>query len=297
MKKRRLFIFVTGQYRTFWHSWKNLVDNVLNPTVASFDIYVSVGIDQTWKSPGHLWQHDDRQIFQSHLRNEWDHLQFPPEQLIIEWIGYQNQYFQQAIASLQHYRDKQKLDPYWFDYLVHRSGSCMEYAQISQLYDIVCSQYEINDQDLMMRTRTDILLRHPISFECLPPTISCSTKEIFKLLFPTSGHFEAMQEATGREVSMFPAQPTDDRWIITLRKNLIYILPLKFGRLLCQVVQHYGDWDSPEFNHYWFNAESQFRGCFRSHNFTLWEYSQDKDESYGDFENLHQDLPIYAIYR
>jgi hypothetical protein len=255
-------------------------------------------MDKTWKSPGHLWQNDDRHVFQTHLTNEWAILGHPPEHLAVEWITYTNPYFQKAMASLQHYRDKNKLDPYWFDYLVHRSGSCMEYAQIARLYDMVCSQYTIQDEDLMMRTRTDILLRHPLSFQSLPPDPACRTKDVFEKLFPTSRLFETMKdEPTGREVSIFPSPPIPDRWIITLRKNLVYIMPLRYGSLLLELVQHYGDWDTLEFNNYWFNAESQFRGCFRCHHFTLWEYSQDKDECYGNFENMPQDFPLYAIYR
>ena len=296
--KRRLFIFITGQYRKFWHSWNNLVEKVLKPATPLLEVHVCVGLDQTWKSVRHLWQHDDRHIFQTHLRNEWKNLQYPSEHLIVEWVGCNNPYLHRAIASLQHYRDKGQLDPYWFDYLVHRSGSCIEYAQISQLYSMVCSQYTVHEEDLMMRTRTDILLRHPLCFASLPPLIESSTKDVFERLFPASCHFAGMEEEkSGREVSIFPSQPVPTRWVITLRKNLIYIMPLKAGSLLLELVQHYGDWDTHEFNHYWFNAESQFRGCFRCHDFTVWEYSQDKDACYAGFESDAEDFPLYAIYR
>lgn len=293
----RLFIFITGQYRTFWHSWNNLVEMVLKPANRLYEVHVCVGMDQTWKSVGHLWQKDDRHLFQTHLKNEWEILQYPPEHLILEWIGYDNLYLRKAITSLQHYRDGNKLDQYWYDYLVHRSGSCTEYAQISQLYDRVRTHYTIQDDDLMMRTRTDTLLRHPLCFGSLPPPLCSPTRAVFGNLFPTSCHFEKMEELSGREVSIFPPQPVPGRWIITLRKNLIYLLPLKAGSLLMEVAQHYGDWDTPGCNHYWFNAESQFRGCFRFHHFTLWEYSQDKDACYGGFENNPDDFPIYAICR
>lgn len=294
---KRLFIFITGQYRSFWHSWNNLVEKVLKPATPFFEIHVCVGMDQTWKSAGHIWQSGDRQIFQTHLRNEWEILHYPPEHLIVEWIGYNNPYFRKAVVSLQHYRDNNKLDPYWFDYLVYRSGSCIEYAQIAQLYETVCSQHTIQEEDMMMRTRTDIVLRHPICFGSLPPPVESSTKQVFEKLFPTSCLFQTMEEPTGREVSIFPTPPVANRWIITLRKNLIYIMPLKSCGLLLELAQHYGDWDTPQFNHYWFNAESQFRGCFRCHHYTLWEYSQNKDECYGGFENLSEEFPLYAILR
>lgn len=293
----RLFIFLTGQYRTFWHSWNNLVEMVLKPATQFYEVHVCVGIDNTWKWVGHMWNEEDRTLFQTHLTNEWKILQHPPEHLIFEWIGYDNLYLRDAIASLQNYCDRKQLDPYWYQYLVHRSGSCTEYAQISQLFERVRTQYTIQDEDLMMRTRTDTLLRHPVCFSVLPPHLYSPTKEVFESLFPTSCHFTEREEPSGREVSIFPPQPVPGKWIITLRKNLIYILPLKAGSLLLEVVRHYGDWDTRKDNPYWFNAESQFRGCFRCHGFTIWEYSQDKDECYGGFEDNPDDFPIYAIHR
>lgn len=294
---RRLFVFTTGQYRRFWHSWNNMVEKILKPASLSFEVHVCVGLDRVWRLPEHLWDDKDRTIFETHLRNEWDLLQYPPQHLMVEWIEHDDPYLKQSIASLEHYHDQKTLDPYWFQYLVHRSGSCIEYAQISRLYDRVCSQYQIMEDDLMIRTRTDILLRHPLQLDAIFPTEGVSTKQIFHTLFPTCHVFDKWEEQGGREVSIFPPHFVKDRWIITLRKNLAYLMPLSAGSFLIKLAMHYGDWDTPEMNRYWFNAESQFRGCFRLHHFTLWEYSQHKDECYGNFDNLPDDFPVYAIYR
>lgn len=294
----RLYVFITGQYRTFWVSWKNLVEMVLKQARHLYEIHVCVGIDFIWQMDGFRWQEKDRTLFHTHLKNEWEEvLQLPPEHLMFEWIGHDNEFFNEAIVSLKKYMDEDILDPEWFNYLIYRSGSCIEYAQIVHLYERVCEQYTIQDDDLMMRTRTDTLLRHPIDFNSLPPSVGSPTKEVFENLFPASCHFKGKEETVGREFSIFPSQPVSDKWVITLRKNLIYILPLKAGSLLREVVQHYGDWDTINENTYWFNAESQFRGCFRCHDFTLWEYSQDKDSCYEGFENNLEDFPIYAIHR
>lgn len=293
---RRLFVFITGQYRRFWHSWNNIVENILKPSSSSFEVHVCVGMDKIWRTPGHLWNDGDRNIFETHLRNEWGLLQYPPDHLIVEWIDYHDPYFKGSVASLEYYRDRQKLDPYWFEYLVHRSGSCIEYAQISRLYDRVCSQYHIMDDDLMLRTRTDILLRHSLHLD-FTPTEKMPTKSVFQQLLPTCHHFDQWEEQGGREVSIFPPQFIKDRWVITMRKNLVYIMPLRAGSFLKELAGHYGDWDGPEMNHYWFNAESQFRGCFRHHHFTIWEFSQHKDECHGNFDDLPDDFPVYAIYR
>lgn len=293
--KRRLFIFITGQYRKFWHSWNNLMETVIIPSIPFFDIYVCVGMDAVWRTPGHLLSHMDRQIFESMLKDEWQK-KFPIEHLIMEWIRHDDPYYQKAVTSLEKYKDNGTLHPYWFEYLTFRSGSCLEYAQIARIYEIVTSRYELRDSDLMLRTRADILLRHGIHLN-FEPWNSASTKDIFQSLFPTCHYFVDWKEKEGRECSIFPETFHQNEWIITLRKNLVYVMPLKAGRLLSKIAGHYGDWDTEKDNHYWFNAESQFRGCFRHHQFTLWEFSQDKDECVDNFHNLIEDFPIYAIYR
>jgi len=294
--KKRIFIFITGQYRKFWNSWNNLVEKIMKPNQEEYDIYVCLGMDKIWRSTGHVWCDMDREIFQTHLRNEWILLGYPIENLILEWIDHSDPYFHNAISSLKKYLDNGKLDIYWYNYLIHRSGSCIEYVQILRMYDLVCSQYKIRDDDLMMRTRADILLRHSFDFHFLPDKL-LPTKVIFQNLLPTCSHFDHFEEQDDRESSILPQEFIKDRWIITLRKNLVYIMPLKAGSFLSKIVKNYGDWDTPETNNYWFNAESQFRGCFRNNQFTLWEYSQIKDECYGEFETQENDFPIYAIYR
>lgn len=253
------------------------------------EIHVCVGMD---------WNSNERQVFKTHLQNEWTLLQHPPEHLLIEWIDRTDPYFSMSVGSLEKYRQTQQLSDSWWEYLVLRSGSCLEYVQMVRLYNIICSQQEISKDDLLLRTRTDVLLRHSLHLDKIHPTEHTSTREIFQQLFPTSSHFSQFQdEPQGREVSIFHSSFQQDRWVITLRKNLFYIMPMTAGIFLEKLVSCYGDWDTPEFNAYWFNAESQFRGCFRKHHFTVWEYSQQKDECHGDFNNLMDHFPIYAIYR
>lgn len=299
MKKRRLFIVSTGQYRTFWHSWNNLVEKVVKPVCKTMDVYVCVGIDKVWMSANHQWEEASRTVFQTHLQNEWGMLSMPPSHFMLEWIdSATNPYFKMSVASLEKYSRMGSLDPYWFDYLTRRSGSCIEYAQFATIYNRISSQYEIHPDDLLMRTRTDILLRHPMCFDTFQPIGVSITRDIFHSLFPDSKHFLGLEETGGREASYYPPRFDQHKWVATLRKNLVYIMPLSAGSFIYKISKQYGDWDEPTTNHYWFNAESQFRGCLRHHGFTIWEYSQTKDECAGNhFQDLTDDFPIYAISR
>jgi len=293
---RRLAIFMTGQYRHFWMSWNNLVEKIITPLSPHFDISLSIGMDKKWKQRNGslLWSQEDMGEFEEKMRNEWSVvLNKPAENLIIEWMDTSNPFFQSAVASLRHYVNTKRLSEYWFNYLVHRSGSCVEYAQFARLYEIYEKKFQIADEDLLMRTRCDILLRHPFNINKLP-----LTENVFQQLVPTSTLFENYVEKEGYENSIHPTAIIPDRWAITFRKNLVYIMPLKSAKIVMDVAIHYGDWDSVGNNTYWFNAESQFRGCLRFLQFRVWEHSQSKDECYeANFDDLEDDFPIYAIKR
>lgn len=263
------------------------------------DVYVCMGIDKTWRSTGILWTDSEREVFQTHLQNEWEILKMPATNLMVEWIDYMsNSYFKMSVSSLTRYQQLGKLDREWFNYLVMGSGSCIEYAQFATVYDIITSHYEISHEDLMLRTRTDIMLRHALCLDNFNPSGVSTTVQIFQSLFPSSSnHLLQWEEKGGREASYYPPSFQPQKWVVTLRKNLVYIMPLSAGKYICQVSRQYGDWDALDSNHYWFNAESQFRGCLRHHGFTIWEYNQTKDECVDDFESLKDEFPIYAIYR
>lgn len=290
---RKIYVFVTGQYRCFWKAWKNLVANVIRPAMdGGFEPHVSVGMDVAF------WGEGGRHTFETHLRNEWAALGSPPDHLTLVWVCHQEDaYFRVAVASLESHRRSGALCDAWFDYLVRRSGSCAEYAQACRLLDTI-PDGGIGDHDLLLRTRTDVVLTHPICLNNLPrPGTDRTTATVFSRLFPTCPVFEGRREVLGREASILPKVPSDDRWCATLRKNLVYLMPMRSaGWVLRDVVRRYGDWDDPGHNDYWFNAESQFRGCLRTHGFTVWEHSQEKDECHGGVVD-EADFPVYAICR
>lgn len=281
--RRRLFVMITGQYRRFLDCWENMVETIIRPSQdAGLDVYLCFGLDPTPTCPtinvGSVC---------------------PEDHVLVEWIHHRSDpYFKMSVLSLEYYVETKRLDPTWYDYLVNRSGSCIEYTQIARLYEMVCSRYEVSPNDLMIRTRCDVVLTHPIQLSTIP-LIGQSTHHVFHSLFPTiSTNVVEQEEPTGREVSFFPSKPILDHWVVTLRKNLVYLMPMTSGKVLRQVAMQYGDWDNATMNEYWFNAESQFRGCLRSHDFTIWEYSQKKDERF-DRNTLSNtdDFPLYAILR
>ena len=78
----------------------------------------------------------------------------------------------------------------------------------------------------------------------------------------------------------------------------MYLLPMKEAYTIVEMMKRYGDWDEVVNNIFWFNAESQFRGYFRQRKFTVYEFSQEEDESSQPLDQLDtQKWPLYVIRR
>lgn len=288
---KNIVIVLTGQERTFWRTWENLKEMILGPVrEAGYEVTLGVCMDGEYRATGRTWEsEEERQSFVARLYEEWETWNGNKDRLYHLWVYRADPLFTQAVHSLDTYHRNNTLAHQWREYLVHRSGSCIEYVQFNKIHSLMEeAMAPPGDDDLLLRTRTDILFRHPIS---IPPDVSRGVTG----LFPGAGVID--WKKGGRETSYNPPMPYPGRWIITLRKNLIYLVPLRASVILREVASHYGDWDHPDENNYWFNAESQFRGCLRHHCFTIHEYSQSKDECFGDFVSQTDTLPVYAIQR
>lgn len=285
-----LVVFITGAHRCFWDSWKNLLEKVIRPNRHAYRIIVSTGIDKT------TLHHDMIPSFENQLADEWTALGMPDMDLHMDWLDRDDPHLMKAVASITDYTNRDKLGHGWLEYLTKRSGSCIEYAQFATLYEKIIRQYDFTPDDLLLRFRTDVVLRHPM--EVHVPDVCNEVADVMHSFFPTSNFFsEGFIPNTGREGPILPRDRVADRWCLTLRKNLIYLMPLLNAKIVVDVCDHYGDWDIVEDNAYWFNAESQFRGCLRIHNFTVFDFCQQKDECFGRFESSEEDFPIYAILR
>lgn len=283
--KERVIIFMTGQFRCFWKSWWNMLDMIIFPNMERLDISVCLGLDGHKKTNHEKWDIEERQLFQDVVHIVWNSINMNGE-LRLYWLDRNNKHLVRGVSSLKRYVDNRILEPHWFEYLVYRSGSCLEYAQFAQLYE----QY--HDYHYLLRFRADTLLRHPLMIH---EPIGETWNAIFSSYFPSTDHFKDYIQPTGREYSIH--EPDRQRWIMTLRKNLIYLIPFDQAAILCKIIAFYGDWDTPFENRYWFNAESQFRGCLRHHGFNIFEFSQEHDECFGYFLQEEALFPIYAIQR
>jgi hypothetical protein len=303
----RLIIFLTGEFRHFWTSLDNLVDKVMRPAWAmNMEIYLWVGMDWNSRHAGSSWKLGERVDFLDALEARWEtDLKQPLTRLHLSWIHKDHPYMKECRHYLRNFVDKGQLAPYWYHYLVDRSGSCIEYVQYRVLYESFLSKGPvIKEDDLLFRTRGDLYLRHPLHLpSSVPFPSSLSVHQIFSVLFPeanlASFSPQRFHDPTSRESSiLWSSESTGNRWVVTLRKNLMYLLPMKEAYTIVEMMKRYGDWDEVVNNIFWFNAESQFRGYFRQRKFTVYEFSQEEDESSQPLDQLDtQKWPLYVIRR
>jgi len=302
-RMRKLIIILTGQERSLWETWKNLKTMVLDPARdAGLDVVLGVCADDHSRARGFLWaSEEEKREFETRLVSLWKGWD-DRARLYYRWAGRSDPLFVRARESLQAYRDRGALADYWYHYLVDRSGSCIEYAQFGRIYQVIVENEVLQPDDLLLRTRTDILFRYPLDLSALSSPFLMNPETtldgVIKALLPGTRHADLeFRERDDRESCIYPKVRLWNRWIITLRKNLIFVLPAVEAAVLTKIPTTFGDWDTEGENVYWFNAESQFRGCLRHHFFTVYEYSQDHDECFGDFSEKSSLLPVYGIQR
>ena len=273
---KRVFIFMTGQPRCLYNAVSFLVRNFVqvNP---QFQFYLMVGLDV-----------EDVQPFQMILHHfvEFTKIQvFSTTRKCLQ--------FQKGQFSVE----KLRLSDEWKQYLLFRSGSVLEYAQFDVLLQETLKDFIPNPDDLVLRCRTDVLLLYPWLISNISP-VFLTPPMVFKLQFPYNLFLREWVFESGREGCILPEKIRDGKkWVISLRKNLIYLMPFCQAGRIREISEKYGFWDNHQENEWWFNAESQFRGFLRQNGFTVFDFSQVKDECFQTILEPTKDFPVYAIQR
>lgn len=305
-EQRTLGILVTGQERVFWEMMDNLREMVIRPAEdLGWRVIVHVALD-----PGHRgnhhghWDAEERARFEQKILTNLSNIDS------IRWVGREHPFFLDCERTLQEHVDRGNLSPMWRDYLLYRSGSCLEYVQAR----VLLMDMEMPETGLILRTRTDVFLRHPICCDALLPlfslriTTAIQIRDRYRALFPTSEQQlpdKAFYDPENRETSILVSQEENwrpSRWAWVLRKNLIYVMPYAEAvGVLANITSAFGSWDSrEEGNDYWFNAESQFRGCLRRHHFQVLEFTPPEDQCIPPLERSmipESRAPYFLIQR
>lgn len=182
------------------------------------------------------------------------------------------------------------------DYL-RTSGSMIEYYQMQMAY-MEMLKYERRHNityDYVIRLRPDVVIAQPLTFDWLQWSVEDIEKRFLDIQKVTQssevycqGNFvrfmntvyrstvdcllDAEMEADPPQNIFQPAVPAQiqtylqhGRYILTLRKNVVYMLPRKCMALIACLGSTFGMYHNPNHSEWWWNAESQLRFVCQDH--------------------------------
>ena len=190
-----------------------------------------------------------------------------------------------------------RIDQTWKDYL-RRSGSMIEYFQLQLAYMKMTDYEHYNrfEYDYLIRARTDSIYTKPIDFHWLhwTPSDVAERVEIVKkelrlskiseeLLFPYfmstiisddvipniqyihAGYYPYQGFVDPLDLLSLHTYIKEGRYILTFRKNNLYIVRRNLFHLIPSLGTMYGQFKSLYSDQWWFNAEGQFTSvCYHA---------------------------------
>lgn len=298
----RRAILLTGALRTIRKTMKFLKRNVLcTPTsggVQPADIYACV-------------QNDTSQSEEEW--NTWFHSELGDHLKSITWFSFDRYPAWTSHRELQ--LEHLNIDEGWKGYL-RNSGSMIEYFQLQLVYMKVCQAESKHafQYDYIVRARTDSIYAKPVDFHWLAWTEDEIEQRLTRI---RQEMVESNMETHARDVLRYfmctvisddlipnlaflvaehvpsPTDRSEDipisssdlhhylhhgRYILTIRKNNLYIVRRNLFHFLPTLGTMYGFMRSPIADNYWFNAEGQFRDACYYSCLSIFEYSTEFEE-------------------
>ena len=306
----RVAIMYTGSLRTIKKAMQFFKKNVL--LHADVHVFACVQNDTTLSESEHeSWLYSE---LGDHLKSvEWFNLAKHPD----------------LVARRDDLLSTMNINEHTSNYLKN-SGSMIEYYQMQLAYiKMVHFERRNTKYDYIIRVRTDTIYAKPIDFHWLHWTdsevdlrVEQIKQELVKYNIELSDYnivhyfmttiisdtlIPNMSNITSKTTSVNSINYTNGKnlndyikngsYILTLRKNLLYIVKRDLFYTIPSLGSMYGLMYGPEPDGYWWNSESQFEAlCYRS-NITIHDYSTVFDENslYNYEEKIYFDLDYNIV--
>jgi len=307
----RVVVLFTGALRTVKKTMRYFKENVLlSPNV---DVFACVQNDTA--APNDEWSAWFQQQMGGHLKSiEWFDKDRHPA-----WMEHRDLLLQNMC-----------LDRTWKDYLKN-SGSMIEYFQLQLAYMKVCNHEQRLGfaYDYLVRARTDTIWVKPVDFHWL----SWTEEEIQARLQRIRREMELAHYPTGpgntlryfmctilsddvipnmewiyADYAPCPTEPPPEkslaslneyiqggRYILTLRKNNLYLVRRDLFHLIPSLGTLYGFMKSPVADDYWFNAECQFRSACYYSCITIFDYSTLFEERSLEYPHKWEEADFFDL--
>lgn len=241
--------------------------------------------------------------------NEWFRMELGDHIKTITWFSdaYYPSWEVEREIMLRH----MPLEDGWKNYLRH-SGSMVEYKQLQLAY-LAMSNHEQQSfsYEYVIRARTDTIFAKKIDFhwlsfseeqiserlqliekKLLDENMDSSYPTVFSYFMSTLLSDDMIPNLNNLLIKYLPSEAGNSlpiaaelsdylrkgHYIITIRKNLLYIVRRSLFHTIPSIVSLYGTFRSPHSDHHWFNAECQFQGACYHAGLSSHEYSSAFEE-------------------
>lgn len=185
----------------------------------------------------------------------------------IQWFDNNDPAFQEWKNSRVDSLDDMEVSAGWKQYLKN-SGSMTEYVQYSRCWRQMLN-YENSSghiYDYVVRLRTDIVVASPLDFSLLP-NVEKTQQGLMDWLSVErrqQGHFLEMGEIFPDEEEKEDDNRDKNKWLLSVRKNMLYIMPRTTAEIISRLGYLYGTIkpETPvqqEKYVVWMDAESQLQ--------------------------------------
>jgi hypothetical protein len=221
------------------------------------------------------------------------------------------------------------LEESWKSYL-RNSGSMVEYVQLQLAYLEITQYEQLNGfrYDYVIRTRTDSIYAKPVDFHWLqwteqdvadrmdrirdelqlshkdssPPSVVTyfMSTLLSDEVIPNIERINASSlwnptDSPPMTASALHAYLTKGRYILTLRKNNLYVVRRDLFYMIPSLATMYGQFRSPYSDNYWFNAEGQFRDACYFSCVTVFDYTTDFEEKSLEYANTWNEAHFFDL--
>jgi hypothetical protein len=321
-------VLLTGALRTISKVLRYMKQNLLlHP-----DVHVFACLQNTTNTPNDHWNHVLRMELGVHCIS----IIWQDQETITEWVPHRERLLKHMAISEE-----------WKNYL-RNSGSMIEYVQLHHAYLAMCGYEQLLgfQYDYVIRTRTDTVIAKPIDFHWLTWSdaeveerfyaiknklehegMNTDKKSVFSYFMSTLLSDDVVPNLKNLLIGYLPSYtankqdvPTDPhqlnkylrsgKYILTIRKNLIYVVRRSLFHMIPSLANLYGTFRSPHSDHCWFNAECQFQGACYHAGLTSHEYSSgfeelpiaqreawNQDDYFDEHFNCRHSHMLYCVVR
>lgn len=286
-------VLFTGALRTVKKTIRYLKENVLIHT----DVHVFACLQNDSHESEVEW-------------NEWFRMELGAHIKSITWFS--DIYYPSWVLEREIMLRHMPLEDGWKNYLRH-SGSMVEYKQLQLAYLAMSNHEQVQSfsYEYIIRARTDTIFAKKIDFhwlsfseeqiterlqliekKLLHENMDSSYPSIFSYFMSTLLSDDLIPNLNKLLIKYLPSEAgkslpnaaelsdylRNGRYLLTIRKNLLYIVRRSFFHTIPSLASLYGTFRSPYSDHHWFNAECQFQGACYHAGLSSHEYSSAFEE-------------------